>query len=599
MAQVSVSLNDINNFVKYLIVGNFYDDNKAKPRINEYLTEQGIKIIGEVISRTTKNPFKDNPLIKTNTGKTSYLKLSMGQNSPPVSKIVQAFKKSNYNTLTGSSFFDSDKIRKFLEKNPKTMRRINEFTQMLTKDDVPGLNTSLSPFFKGSKALPITDKDVVTPEPQDEGKEKEPEPEEQADVQVEFVDAPVDAPVQPQLTQAPVTPQLTSQITEEARNRAIKAIMDTTIDNVLKKEILKTLDDLTKPQITPVAQVKFENAPQQAPQDAPQITRQDARDLLPEAEAGPEIKHSRAGAKFRTAFEDDNEPEFSYYDPATRRNVNIPIVQDPELLQPEGTIARTANRIFQSIANGLTQQLPNLLINSGNNLDRLQMDVRNRVGRRAAALDFTSKIGLNILFNLVASLVATWYNTTYTPEEPVKEVQPVPTEAATEKPKEGSPEINIEDDLRQLLQTPIQNEVVKQEPLIVQVQPEPDIINVDPEKNKERYNKFVFNESKNKDNNPLVDLNELNNNLRFFKNYINYNLETKKIFGEYTKPGDLGKRISGTTTNIRGAPNYIAFNPRVENLGNDFSTNPHQSTKNMFFRDQGALDVQRYANFQF
>jgi hypothetical protein len=611
MAQVSVSLNDINNFVKYLIIGNFYDDNKAKPRINEYLTEQGTKIIGEVIIKTTKNPFKDNPLIKTKGGKTSYLKLSMGQNSPPVSKIVQAFKKQNYNTLTGSSFFDSDKIRKFLEKNPKTMRRINEFTQMLTKDDVPGLNTSLSQFFKGSKALPITDKDVVTPEPQDEGKEKEPEPEEQADVQVEFVDAPVDAPVQPQLTQAPVTPQLTSQITEEARNRAIKAIMDTTIDNVLKKEILKTLDDLTKPQITPDAQVEFENAPQQAPQDAPQITPQaadapqDARDLLPEAGSragvaqGATIR-SRTGAQFRTAFEDDNEPEFSYYDPATRRNVNIPIVQDPELLQPEGTIARTANRIFQSIANGLTQQLPNLLINSGNNLDRLQMDVRNRVGRRAAALDFTSKIGLNILFNLVASLVATWYNTTYTPEEPVKEVQPLPTEAPpTEKPKEGSPEIKIADDLRQLLQTPIQTDIVKQEPLIVQVAPEPDIINVDPEKNKERYNKFVFNESKNKDNNPLVDLNELNENLRFFKNYINYNLETKKIFGEYTKPGELGKRISGTTTNIRGAPNYIAFNPRVENLGNDFSTDPHQSTKNMFFRDQGALDVQRYANFQF
>jgi len=81
--------------------------------------------------------------------------------------------------------------------------------------------------------------------------------------------------------------------------------------------------------------------------------------------------------------------------------------------------------------------------------------------------------------------------------------------------------------------------------------------------------------------------------------YINYNLETRQTFGEYTKPGELGKRISGTTTNIRGAPNYIAFNPRVENLGGNFGTDPHQSIKDWFSRDTGALDTERYNNFQF
>ena len=611
MAQVG--LNDVNNFAKYMIIRNFYEDDKKE--LMEYLTQEGLEALAQVVDKKEKNIFRDNPLKTTikgqpKTGGADYfLKLSKSKSTKPISQITKAFQTNNYSTNTGSKYFNYDKIKNLLQNDEKLAEKINQFADRITDERVSKINKDLSQSFTPENRikLTVTDKDVVTP---DEGMDKGPQKEKEVEVQFEDIpqDAPVEAPVEEGNVQvefqdapvdAPVTPDM-SKITEQARNNAIKEIMDSSINNVLKKEILKTLNDLTKPKDTPNAQVEFENAPV----DAPTIT-QDVRDLLPEArsragvaqgatrrsreELQRMIESGQAQQQGVDIFDVDDEPEF---EPR--------ITQDPELLQPEGTIARTANRIFQSIAQGLTQQLPQLLIQSGNNLDRLQMDVRNRVGRRAAALDFTSKIGLNILFALISSLVSTWYNSTYAREEPVQQVEPVPIEEPpTEKPKEGSQEIKIEDDLRQLLQEPPQNEIVKQEPLIVQVQPEPNIINVDPEKNKERYNKFVFNESKNKDNNPLVDLNELNENLRFFKNYINYNLETRKIFGEYTKPGELGKRISGTTTNIRGAPNYIAFNPRVENLGSNFETDPHQSIKDWFSRDQGALDTERWANFQF
>jgi len=596
MAQVG--LNDVNNFAKYMIIRNFYEDDKKE--LMEYLTQEGLQALAQVVDKKEKNIFRDNPLKTTikgqpKTGGADYfLRLSKSKSTKPISQITKAFQTDNYSTNTGSKYFNYDKIKNLLQSDEKLAEKINQFADRITDERISKINKDLSQSFTPENRikLTVTDQDVVTPdEGMDKGPQKEkepepgpePEPEEQGNVQ----DVPQDAPVQPQ--DAPVQPQLTQE-NPPARTSELLQKIRNALNREERNRLLNQLED----------EIQF-----QIPEDV-QAIGPDVRDLLPEARSRAGIAQ---GATRRSReelqrmiqsgqgrqqgvdiFDVDDEPEF---EPR--------LTQDQELLQPEGTVARTANRIFQSIAQGLTQQLPQLLINSGNNLDRLQMDVRNRVGRRAAALDFTSKIGLNILFNLVASLVATWYNTTYTPEEPTKEVEPVPTEEPTEKPKEGSQEINIEDDLRQLLQEPPQNEIVKQEPLIVQVQPEPNILNIDAKKNKERYNKFVFNESKNKDNNPLVDLNELNENLRFLKNYlyINYNLETRQTFGEYTKPGELGKRISGTTTNIRGAPNYIAFNPRVENLGGNFGTDPHQSIKDWFSRDTGALDTERYNNFQF
>lgn len=291
-----------------------------------------------------------------------------------------------------------------------------------------------------------------------------------------------------------------------------------------------------------------------------------------------------------------------------------PPVEEPqqpvEDVEPEGEqddiktgdiLDQVANQGEQAAVSGIintiqTQVLRILpeLIAQGVGLQQIQTDVAAIANGRARAEGFTKKLALQLIGNAITEFVKimyVWYGNQEKEkkdkippliqvDDPTPEPTDPPTDPPTEKPKPPPPQA-VE------WSTPTQTDEVRQEPLIVQVQPGPLIIKRAKSSDKFSYQKEteLFTESDRDD-------------LRFIRNYINYDLETRQTFGRFTKSNkDLYKRIAGTNTPIVATPNYVAFNPTVESFGRNFVNDPHQSSTDAFSNDND-LAINTFNNFQ-
>ena len=149
---------------------------------------------------------------------------------------------------------------------------------------------------------------------------------------------------------------------------------------------------------------------------------------------------------------------------------------------------------------------------------------------------------------------------------------------------------------KQIIETPIKVvNGIYHKPLVINVTPDVGIIKPNPE-NEERYNKFIFKKAINDVDNPLQLMNDLNNELRFFNNYLNRNLMKNEIFGvRYKNNDDIIKAIKGSPLMFVGDDDWTAF--RHGQLGGNFSINPNNNLINEFFDDQLPVPYM-YDNFQ-
>ena len=252
--------------------------------------------------------------------------------------------------------------------------------------------------------------------------------------------------------------------------------------------------------------------------------------------------------------------------------------------------------IINTIQTEVLRILPEL-VSQGLGLQQIQTDVAAIANGRARAAGFTKKLALQLIGNAITEFVKlmfVWYgNKEKEPQEEKDKIPPLiqvdPTPAPTDPPTDPpivkpipKPPVKAV-----AAPTPTQTDEVRQEPLIVQVQPGPLIIKRAKSSDKFSYQKEteLFTESDRDD-------------LRFIRNYINYDLETRQTFGRFTKSNkDLYKRIAGTNTPIVATPNYVAFNPTVESFGRNFVNDPHQSSTGAFSNDND-LAINTFNNFQ-